>query len=176
MTIPPWHEESITRKHNRSAFECGDAELNEFLQRYARQSHDHGAAKTFLAIADTTNAILGFYSLAPASVAYHSGPPTAQRGIARHEIPGFRLARIAIDRTHQGQGLGGQLLLAAGRRCLMAAAIVGGTILIIDAKNDRAATWYTSYGAIPLTDTRLTLVLPLATIEPLLKETGKLPP
>ena len=176
MTVPAWHEEAITRKHDRSAFDCGDAELNEFLLRYARQSHDQGGAKTFLAIDDDTRAVIGFYSLAPASLAYHRAPEIVQRGLARHEVPGFRLARIAIDRTQQGQGLGGQLLLAAGRRCLMAAAVVGGTVLIIDAKSARAAAWYVSYGAMPLNDTELTLVLPLATIERLLKEVGKLSP
>lgn len=173
MTTPAWHEEGITRKHDRSAFDCGDAELNDFLLRYARQSHDQGAAKTFLAICDNTKAILGFYSLAPASLAYHRAPEVVRRGLARHEVPGFRLARIAIDRTQQGQGLGGQLLLAAGRRCLTAAAIVGGTVLVIDAKNDIAASWYVSYGAMVLLDTERTLVLPLATIESLLKEVGK---
>jgi len=176
MTAPPWHEEPITRKHDRSAFDCGDAGMNDFLLRYARQSHDQGAAKTFLAIDDNTKAILGFYSLAPASIAYHRAPDVVQRGLARHDVPGFRLARIAIDRTQQGQGLGGQLLLAAGRRCLMAAAVVGGTVLIIDAKNDRAAAWYASYGAMPLLDAERTLVLPLATVESLLKEVGKLSP
>ena len=58
----------------------------------------------------------------------------------------------------------------------MAAAVVGGTVLIIDAKNDRAAAWYVSYGALPLADAERTLVLPLATIENLLKEVGKLSP
>ena len=89
-------------------------------------------------------------------------------------MPGFRLARIAIDGRYQGNGLGGQLLLAAGRRCLMAASVIGGTILLIDVKSDRAAAWYASYGAIPLLDAHRTLVLPLATIEGLLKELGKL--
>lgn len=176
MTGPAWHEEAITRKHDRSAFDCGEAELNVFLMRYARQSHDQGGAKTFLAIDDNTRAVLGFYSLAPASLAYHRAPEIVQRSLARHEVPGFRLARIAINRAQQGQGLGGQLLLAAGRRCLMAAAVVGGTVLIIDAKNDRAAAWYVSYGALPLADAARTLVLPLATIESLLKEVGKLSP
>jgi GNAT superfamily N-acetyltransferase len=176
MTVPAWHEEGITRKHDRSAFDCGDAELNVFLMRYARQSHDQGGAKTFLAIDDNTRAVLGFYSLAPASLAYHRAPEIVQRGLARHEVPGFRLARIAIDRAQQRQGLGGQLLLAAGRRCLMAAAVVGGTVLIIDAKNDRAAAWYVSYGAMPVVDAERTLVLPLTTIESLLKEVGKLSP
>jgi GNAT superfamily N-acetyltransferase len=174
MTTPAWHEEGITRKHDRSAFDCGDVELNDFLLRYARQSHDQGGAKTFLAIDDNTKGILGFYSLAPASLAYDRAPEVVRRGLARHEVPGFRLARIAIDRTQQGQGLGGQLLLMAGRRCLMAAAVVGGTVLVIDAKNDRAASWYASYGAMPLLNTERTLVLPLATIERLLKEVGKL--
>ena len=174
MTVPPWHEEAITRKHDRSAFDCGDAGLNEFLLRYARQSHDQGAAKTFLAIDDSTKSILGFYSVAPVSVAYHRAPDVVRRGLARHEVSGFRLARLAIDHAYQHQGLGGQLLLAAGRRCLMVAAHVGGTVLVIDAKNDKAAAWYASYGAVPLLDAERTLVLPLATIESLLKELGKL--
>jgi GNAT superfamily N-acetyltransferase len=170
---PAWHEEAITRKHDRAAFDCGDAALNEFLQRYARQSHDQGAAKTFLAIDDASRAILGFYSLAPASIAYDRTPDVARRGLARHEVAGFRLARIAVHRAAQGRGLGGQLLLAAGRRCLAVAAEVGGTILIIDAKNDRAAAWYASYGAVALLDAERTLVLPLATLAAALKDAGK---
>ena len=176
MTVPAWHEEAITRKHDRGAFDCGDAAMNEFLLRYARQSHDHGAAKTFLAIDDNTKAILGFYCLAPAFLAYYRAPEAVQRELARHDVSGLRLARIAIGRAQQGCCLGGQLLLAAGRRCLMAAAVVGGTVLIIDAKNDRSAAWYVSYGAIPLLDAERTLVLPLVTIERLLKEVGKLWP
>src|SRR6185437_3285225 len=56
----------------------------------------------------------------------------------------------------QGQGLGGQLLTAAARRCLRVAAEVGGVILIIDAKSERAAAWYASYDAVPLADKPLT--------------------
>ena len=66
-------------------------------------------------------------------------------------------------------GLGGQLLLAAGRRCILAAAEVGGVALLIDAKDDFVVGWYESYGAIPLLDTPRTLVLPLKTIESALK-------
>ena len=88
-------------------------------------------------------------------------------------MPGFRLARLAVDRKAQGHGLGGQLLLAAGRRCLLAAAEVGGVALVIDAKNERAANWYAGYGAVPLLDAPLTLLLPLATIQAALKAAGK---
>ena len=58
---------------------------------------------------------------------------------------------------------------AAGRRCLQASFEVGGVVLVIDAKNDRGASWYAGYGAMPLMDAPLTLVLPLATIETALR-------
>jgi GNAT superfamily N-acetyltransferase len=172
-----WHEEPIAKRHNREAFDCGEEALNEFLRRHARKSHDLGGAKTFLAVDDDNSggdAILGFYSLSPASVAYAAAPETVRRGLARHDVPAFRLARLAVDRKVQGQGIGGQLLLAAGRRCLLAAAEVGGVALLIDAKNERAAAWYASYGAFPMLDMPLTLLLPLATIATALKAAGKL--
>ena len=168
-----WHEEPISKKHDRDAFDCGEEALNEFLRRYARKSHDLGGAKTFLAIGDGDDkSILGFYSLSPASVEYARTPEIVKRGLARHDVPGFRLARLAVDRKMQRQGIGGQLLLAAGRRCLMAAAEVGGVVLVIDAKNEKVAGWYASYGAVPLPDAPLSLLLPLATIETALKKAG----
>jgi len=172
--VTAWHEEPISRKHDREAFDCGEEALNEFLRRYARQSHELGGAKTFLAIDNADNrTILGYYSLSPASVDYARTPELVRRGLARYEVPGFRLARLVVDRRFQGQGLGGQLLLAAGRRCLLAAAEVGGVVLVIDAKNEKVAGWYASYRAAPLLDTPLTLVLPLATIAAVLKKRGR---
>ncbi|HEY1185267.1 MAG TPA: hypothetical protein VGE89_13840 [Bryobacteraceae bacterium] len=148
--------------------------MSEFLRRYARKSHDLGGAKTFLAIDDADNkTILGFYSLSPASVAYARTPEIVRRGLARHDVPGFRLARLAVDRRFQRQGLGGQLLLSAGRRCLLASAEVGGVVLVIDAKNEGVAGWYSSYGAVPLLDAPLSLLLPLAVIDAALKKAGK---
>jgi GNAT superfamily N-acetyltransferase len=174
MTLPAWHEEPIKKNDDREAFDCGEDALDEFLRRYARKSHQVGGAKTFLAIDDADNeTILGFYSLSSASVDYARTPEIVRRGLARHDVPGFRLARLAVDRKVQGQGLGGQLLLAAGRRCLVAAEEVGGVVLVIDAKNERVAAWYASYGAVPLLDAPLCLVLPLSTIQAALKRAGK---
>lgn len=174
MSLPAWHEEPISKRHDREAFDCGEPALNEFLQRYARKNHDGGGAKTFLAIEDADNkTILGFYSLSPASLEYARTPEIVRRGLAQYHVPAFRLARLAVDRKVQGQGLGGQLLLAAGRRCLLAAAEVGGVALLIDAKNEKVAGWYASYGAVPLADAPLTLLLPLATIEAALKSARK---
>jgi len=169
--VTSWHEEPIRKTHNRQAFDCGEAALNEFLQRYARKSHELGGAKTFLAIDDNDNkTILGFYTVSPASIEYARTPEVARRGLARYDVPCFRLARLAVDLRAQKHGLGGQLLLAAGRRCLLAAAEVGGVALLIDAKNDGVAEWYARYGAVRLLDSPLTLLLPLATIEAALQD------
>jgi GNAT superfamily N-acetyltransferase len=175
MSRSAWREEPISKAHDRKSFDCGDPPLNDFLQRYARQSHESGAAKTFLAIDNTDNkTVLGFYSLAPGALAYADTPELVRHGLARHDVPGFRLARIATDLRWQGHGFGGQFLAAAARRCLRAAAEVGGVVLIIDAKNDRAARWYASYGAAPLSNKPLTLVMPLATFAVGLKAAGQL--
>jgi GNAT superfamily N-acetyltransferase len=171
MMPPDWDEMPIAKTHDRASFDCGVPELNEFLQRHARQSHERGGAKTFVAVpVDDRKRVLGFYSLSPASLDYARTPALMSKGLARHDVPVFRLGRLAVDRAIQGRGFGGQLLLAAGRRCLLAAAEVGGVALLIDAKNEQVAAWYKSYGGIPLLDDPRSLLLPLVTIEAALKD------
>jgi GNAT superfamily N-acetyltransferase len=175
MNLPSWHEEPIAKRHDRDAFDCGDPSLNAFLRQHARQSHDKGAAKTFLAISDDDNkTIMGFYSLSPASIEFARTPDAVRKGLARHDVPVFRLARLAVHKEWQGRGLGGQLLLSAGRRCLLVAEEIGGVAMLIDAKNQRAAQWYASCGAVPMLDAPLSLLLPMATIRTALEKAGKL--
>jgi GNAT superfamily N-acetyltransferase len=173
-TIPPWHEAAVTKEHDHKNFDCGEPALNQFLQNFARQSHERGAAKTFLAVDDDDQkTVHGYYSLSPASVEYARTPIIARRGLARYDIGAYRLARLATRLDLQGQGLGGQLLLAAGRRCVRVAAEAGGTALLIDAKNEQVAAWYASFGAMPLLDAPLSLLLPLEVMASALKAAGK---
>jgi len=140
VILPAWHEEPITKSHHRREFDCGDEDMNRFLHRYACQSHELHAAKTFCAIDDSDpGRILGFYTVAPAAVEYEQVPSSLTKGLARHDVGGYKLARIAVDVQVAGLGLGGQLLAAAALRYLRAAQEVGGTLLLIDAKNERAA-------------------------------------
>jgi predicted GNAT family N-acyltransferase len=175
MSLPDWREEPIAKKHDRGSFDCGEPALNEFLRRNARQSHETGMSKTFLAISKSDEkTILGFYSLCPASLEYARTPAIIRKQLGRRDVPAVRLGRLAVDRSVQGKGLGGQLILAAGRRCLLAATEVGGVAILIDAKSERVAKWYASYGAVPLADASLSLLLPLATIQAALEAFGKL--
>ena len=174
MTLPVWHEEAIAKNHDRQGFDCGQPELNAFLRNHARQSHQRGAAKTFLAVDDGDGkTVYGYYSLSPASVEYARTPEIVRRGLGRYDIGAFRLGRLAVSNALHGQGLGGQLLLAAGRRCLRVAQEVGGTALLIDAKNGKVAAWYASYGALALLDAPLTLLLPLDLVAAALRAAEK---
>ncbi len=170
MTAIAWEEAPIARRHDRAAFDCGDSDLNLYLRRYARQNHDSGGAKCFVAAPRAApTRILGFYTLSPASLEYRRTPAMAKKGLGRYDAPVFRLGRLAVDATVHGRGLGGALLLRAAERCIRVAHEVGGVALLIDAKNDRAARWCESYGALALDDAPLSLVLPLAVAADALK-------
>ncbi|HEY5208770.1 MAG TPA: GNAT family N-acetyltransferase [Stellaceae bacterium] len=171
-----WKEEPIGRHHDRGSFDCGNNDLNEYLERYARQNHEVGGAKTFVAVSlGKRGAVLGYYSISPGAIEFAQVPKTVTRKLGRYEIPVFRLARLAVALSAQRQGLGTELLLAAGERALAVAAEVGGVALAIDAKDRGAADWYRRFGAVPLLDDPLKLVLPLATIAVALAATSGLP-
>jgi GNAT superfamily N-acetyltransferase len=162
VTLPDWHLEPIAKNHRRHDFDCGDPDLNQFIHRFARQGHKQNASKTFCAVDDSDpGRILGFYTIAPASIEYPLLPSHLTRGLARHDVAGYRLARLATDLSVARQGLGRKLVASAARRCFRAASEFGGILLIIDAKNERAAQWYASFGATPVKEKALTLVMPL---------------
>ena len=171
MSIADWREEPVAKSHDRAAFDCGDEALNQFLRNHARKAHEQGSAKTFVSISNAADAaVLGYYSICPAAIDYERAPELIQKGLARHEVPVYRLARLAVDSKLQGKGHGGQLFMAAARRCLLASTQAGGVALLIDAKNVRVAEFYKTYGAIPLRDTPLSLLVPFKTLQKLLME------
>ena len=148
------------------SFDCGFPALNEYLDRYARQNRESGSAKTFVAVSLAAPArVLGFYSISPGAIVFARAPAScSSKKLGRYDVPVFRLGRLAVDRSVQGRGLGGDLLFAAGARALAVAAEVGGVALAIDAKDQRAARWYERFGALTLLDDPLKLILPLAVI------------
>ena len=166
MTDPfGWREEPLARHHDRGTFDCGSPALNEYLHRYARQNHESGGAKTFVAVSPAAPVrVIAYYSISPGAVEFARIPARLTKKLARYDVPVFRLGRLAVSLAMQGRGLGGDLLLAAGARALAVASQIGGIALAIDAQDAKAAKWYERYGAVRLLDDPLRLVLPLGTI------------
>jgi GNAT superfamily N-acetyltransferase len=174
VVLVDWREEPIGRGHDRKSFDCGSLELNDYLVRYARQNHESGGAKTFVAVSPATpTRVMGYYSISPGVIEFARVPAKLTKKLGRYEVPVFRLERLAIDRSVQGRGLGGDLLLAAGERALAVSAEVGGVALAIDAKDEKAAKWYERFGALMLLDDPLRLILPLVVIADAIAEAGK---
>lgn len=133
------------------AFDCGQPALNQFLQRYALVNQKANSAQTYVCC--KRGAVVGFYSLAVGSAEPQSTPLRVMKGLARHPVPVMILARLAVDRAHQGQGLGRALLKNALLRTLQAADIAGIRAILVHAKDDAARQWYQSWEFEPsLTD------------------------
>ncbi|HET9122292.1 MAG TPA: GNAT family N-acetyltransferase [Acidiferrobacteraceae bacterium] len=126
-----------------NAFNCGQAALNQFLQRYALVNQKANSAQTYVCC--QADVVVGFYSLAVGSVGPEAAPSRVMKGLARHPVPVMILARLAVDREHQRKGLGQAVLKDALLRTVQAADIAGIRCLLVHAKDDTARQWYESW-------------------------------
>ena len=134
----------LTKDHDRNSFDCGVSPLNDYLKKYALQNQRKDAARTY--VATRGNRIVGYYSLAYGSVSLEEAPQSVKAGLARHPIPVILLARLAVDSTEQGSGLGAALLKDALRRTIQAAEIAGLRAVLVHAKDDSAKRFYEKFG------------------------------
>ena len=130
----------LAKSHVTEAFNCGTVPLNVYLQRFALPNQSAGGAQTYGAIVG--DRVVGYYSLSTASVEYAAASERLRKGLARHPISVILLARLAVDHTWQGKGLGAALLLDALRRILSAAEIVGLRAVLVHAKDESAKRFY----------------------------------
>lgn len=129
--------------HEVDGFDCGKEELNRFLKRFALAGQQANSAQTY--VAARGKRVVGYYSLAVGGVEHEAAPERVSKGLARHMIPVMVLARLAIDRREQGQGLGKGLLKDALRRTAAAADIAGIRAVFVTAKDDDARRFYEHY-------------------------------
>jgi GNAT superfamily N-acetyltransferase len=137
----------LTKDHDRNSFDCGVPALNDYLKKYALQNQKKHAARTYVAIRG--NRIVGYYSLAYGSVSLEEAPQSVKSGLPRHPIPVILLARLAVDSTEQGRGLGAALLKDALLRTIQAAEITGLRAILVHAKDDATKRFYEKFGFEP---------------------------
>ena len=149
------------------AFDCGQTELNQFLQRLALVNQKANNAQTYVCCKGAE--VVGFYSLAVGSIDPESAAARVMKGLARHPVPVMILARLAVDIEHQGIGLGKSLLKDALLRTAQAADIAGIRCLLVHAKDDAARRWYESWEFEPSPTDPYHLFLMLKDLKNLLK-------
>ena len=153
----------LEKKHDRKLFDCGSIELNDFLKKYARQNQQKGLARTY--VATRGNVIIAYYSLAFGSVSPEESPPRITKGLGRYSVPIILLARLAVDKSEQGSGLGKAMLKDALLRTLQAADIAGLRAMLVHAKDDSAKSFYQKYGFEPSPTNEFHLFLSISDIK-----------
>jgi predicted N-acetyltransferase YhbS len=152
----------LTNGHDLSQFECGKPPLTDWLKKHAVQSQSSGHTKT-LVITGNENVVIGYYSYSVISVEHEeSTPERVKKGLARYSIPVFLIARLAIDVSRQGKGLGGRLLRHALKRAAAAAEKdVPIRAIVVDAIDEDAKAFYRAFDfeAWPLDGLRMWLMM-----------------
>jgi GNAT superfamily N-acetyltransferase len=132
----------------RSAFRSGDADLDRFFQTFAGQNQfRHHIGVTYVAVDDGRP--LGFATVAPGQIEIDDLPVAARKKLPRYPLPVLRLARLGVDQSAQGQGVGAQLLRFVLDLALRMAVDYGCAGVVVDAKPD-AVGFYAKYGFIPV--------------------------
>ena len=124
-------------------------------------------AQVFVAIGGAPEKIAGYYSLSAASFEKDELPPALAKRLPHYPVPAAVLGRLAINRPHQGRGLGEMLLLDAIRRVVLASRIIAVYAIIVDAKSEAARAFYERYGFRTFASEPRRLFLPLETFEKL---------
>jgi predicted N-acetyltransferase YhbS len=147
----------IGRDHATDNFDCGVSPLNEYLQRYALLNHQNRSARTYVALRG--DRLVGYYTLAAGSVSRDEVPPRIAHGLGQYPVPITLLARLAVDNSEKGTGLGRGLLKDAVLRGFQASELVGSRAIVTHAKNEAAKTFYLRFDFVPSPTNELHLYL-----------------
>jgi predicted N-acetyltransferase YhbS len=160
---------SFDRRFDRSSFNCGKPDLDDWLKTKAGQQERANNTRTFLAIDESK--VVGYH----ATTAYRLGLDEAAEmyGIGKrtYPIPAVLLARLAVDTGFQGSGIGSKLLVHALSQIAEASRHVGFEVVVVHAIDRDAVTFYAQRGFTQFEDHDLHLFMPvknlLATLGPL---------
>ena len=159
--MTPFVTEALCRDHDRAAFRSGVDALDRYLPELALQDMKRRIAGCFVAL-DDARTIIGFYTLAATAVAVDALPTELTKRLPRYPlVPAVLIGRLAVALDHQGKGLGRALIFDAAIRTDRLG--IGTFALIVDAKDDRAVSFYQSSGFELIRGETRRLFVPVAT-------------
>ncbi len=161
MNGAPFSVSLLSAEHERADFNSDSEPLNRYLREQATQDIRRRLTACFVALAGSQR-IAGYYTLASASILLSDLPAGIGKQLPRYPtVPAVRIGRLAVDQDFKGKGLGGALLADAIDRAMRSE--IAAFAILVDAKDETAATFYRHHGFVVLPDSPLRLFLPLAT-------------
>lgn len=153
---------SLNSDLDRTTFDSGSEPLNKYFHQQVGQDVKRNMAACFIAVDEALN-IAGYYTLAAASIPLNDLPSDLLKKLPRYpSVTAIKMRRLAIDVKFQRQRLGAALLADGLERASNTE--IAAYALIVDAKDKKAADFYSHYDFITLPDSPFTLFLPLATV------------
>jgi GNAT superfamily N-acetyltransferase len=148
--------ETLAEHHLLEEFTSGNHALDDWLHHHARHAQSMRTARTFVWHGGD-KVVVAYFSLAAHLVVRADLPSRLGRG-SPDAIPAVLLARIALDRSLQGQGLGGELLVDALSRAVQASDVAAARLVVVDAIDEAAAAFYEHHGFVAVPGNRQRLV------------------
>jgi predicted N-acetyltransferase YhbS len=154
--------EPLEPRHGVDHFECGREQLDRWLRAYAGQGQRRDTARTFVVCRQGGAEVVGYYTLVASQIEHAEATSGVRHGTTKQfPIPVCLIARLAVDSSEQGAGLGRSLLLDALRRTDRASRSVAMRAVLVHALDEEAAGFYARFGFKPASAEPLTLMVPL---------------
>lgn len=142
--------------HDLVPFDSGDPSLDDWLLRRSRANHASGAGRVW--VVTTDDRVVAYYASSTAVVARAAASGRARRN-QPDPLPAMLLGRLAVDRAHQGRGLGSALLKHFLAKAIDVADLTGLRLVLVHASNDTVADFCAHFGFEPSPIDDLTLML-----------------
>jgi len=146
----PFVSEAVNEQHDAAYFDSGKPDFDNWLQQHARTTEARRTGRTF--VWQENGRIVAYYTVAAHLLVRGDLPRALGRGNPA-QIPAVLLARLALDKTLHGQGLGGVLLADALRRIVVATQTVAARFVVVDAIDEAAHRFYGHHGFRAIPDT-----------------------
>ena len=151
--------ELLNPDHQLAAFDCGVADLDDWLKKRALANNKEGASRTY--VVTDGQRVVGYYALAASGIAVTDAPGRFRRNMP-NPIPVALLGRLAVDRSQHGKGIGRAMFRDGAKRILHAADTLGIRGMIVHAISEDARAFYLALGFDPSPLEPMTLMVTLA--------------
>ncbi len=173
MTTGGLRLEPLGAIQDLNQFDSGNQELDSWLRRHAVTAQQMDSARTFLLLLE--GHVVGYFSLTMGSVQRAEAPPKLVRGLPSYPVGMVLLARLAVDRRSQGQGLGAVLLAEALRKAVAAGDAAAARLVVVDAIDEGAARFYARHSFVAVPEHPLRLYRRMKDIRRSLEAAGSSP-
>lgn len=164
-----WRIEALAKHHERAGFTCGADALDRYLRQQARQDADKHVAAPFVLVEPPGIEVLGYYTLSASTIDVADIAADLARKLPRYpQLPVTLIGRLAVHAGLKGHGAGALLLMDALHRSLSHSAAIAAMAVVVDAKDDAAASFYRHFDFQPLQRDARRMYLPMKVVAGLL--------